>query len=915
VPDDARLSELLLDWQEQYDRGRDVPAAELCRQCPELAADLDRQIAVLRHVGGLVLEVAAGTPGPGENDTPASGADAGQRTWPYLRGRSTTDLPDIPGFDIRDKLGEGGMGVVYLARQVPLNRLVALKMILAGTLARREEKARFLSEAEAVAALQHPGIVQIHEFGTHDGLPYFSLEYCSGGSLAKKLAGTPLPPAEAAVTVERLARAMQAAHDAGVVHRDLKPGNVLLTADGTPKITDFGLAKRVEGDSGLTQSGAILGTPSYMAPEQATESRTVGPPADIYALGAILYECLTGRPPHKAATPLDTVLHVIEHEPAAVRRLNPKVPADLETICHKCLQKDPARRYPTAAALADDLGRWQRGEPITARPVGHTERAWRWCRRNPALAGSLAAVVVVVALGVVGLSVGLVKVDRLRRTAEGERDRAVAARAGTRDVLDMAVSGLTGDAAAAQKELSPELKKLFDAVLPYYEQFAAEPGEDREGLDRLAKAHDRLARIHLRLGNLDRAAAVHRKAGELYTRLVAENPQAPTLRARLAASFGDLALAYYKANRLPEAAAAWTRSLEAQEALAAQFPDDPSYRIDVGRTLSNLGVLYANQKDWPAAEDAFRRALAVKEKLANEAPKAVIYREDLAAARDNFGGLLKERGKPAEAEPYLRQAIADNRALNATIPRNPRLQQKLARSLANLADLLAATNRPADAETAFRQAIAIEESLASAFPGQVDYAVELANSYAGFGDLVLARGDTAGAVQWFSKAIDRLTPVVRAAPREVGARQLLVSNYRSRAAASVRLRQFAAALPDFDRALEFGGGSSANELRLGRADCLARFGRAAEAAAEVEKIASAKNVDAGTLYDCACALSVASAADDSAEAYAGRAVEFLRQAVGKGPVDVGHLLADDDLAPLRRRGDYAAFLWDLADSK
>ena len=265
----------------------------------------------------------------------------------------------VPGYEVLSELGRGGMGVVYKARQVKLGRLVALKMILSGGHAGEADLARFRTEAEAIARLQHPNIVQIYEVGEHGGLPFFSLEFCGGGSLEKKRGGTPLPPAEAAVLVETLARAMQAAHEKGVIHRDLKPANVLLAEDGTPKITDFGLAKKLD-EAGQTASGAVMGTPSYMAPEQAG-GQAVGPLADVYALGAVLYECLTGRPPFKAATNLDTILQVVSDEPVPPAQLQPKTPRDLETICLKCLHKDPEKRYPSAAAAGGRPG------PLAAR--------------------------------------------------------------------------------------------------------------------------------------------------------------------------------------------------------------------------------------------------------------------------------------------------------------------------------------------------------------------------------------------------------------------------------------------------------------------------------------------------------------------------------------------------------------------
>jgi formylglycine-generating enzyme required for sulfatase activity len=326
-------------------------------------------------------------------------------------------LPQVAGYAILGVLGSGGMGVVYEALQMPLRRVVALKMILHGDYAGASQRRRFQAEAEAIAALQHPHIVQVHEVGEHNGLPFFSMEYCGGGSLDRQLGGTPWEPRRAAVVVQTLAGAIEAAHRHGLVHRDLKPGNVLLTDDGTPKVTDFGLVKRLD-TPGLTQTGAVVGTPSYMAPEQASGNRDdVGPAADVYALGAILYELLTGRPPFKAATPMDTVFQVLYSEPVPVRHLQPKVPRDLETICHKCLQKEPQRRYASAAALAADLGRFLAGEPVQARPAGALERAIKWARRRPAAAALLAVTLfalVVLAILSVKLAVEADKAKKAR---------------------------------------------------------------------------------------------------------------------------------------------------------------------------------------------------------------------------------------------------------------------------------------------------------------------------------------------------------------------------------------------------------------------------------------------------------------------------------------------------------------------
>jgi WD40 repeat protein/predicted Ser/Thr protein kinase len=330
--------------------------------------------------------------------------------------------PTIAGYEVIRELGRGGMGVVYLAWQTGLGRLTALKMILAGEHCRPRDQARFRSEAEAVARLEHPNLVKIYEIGEWDGRPYFSMEYVDGGRLADSLCGKPWPARRATELVETIARAVHAAHARGVVHRDLTPNNVLLTADGQPKIVDFGLAKLTVGGACHTVSGDVLGTPTYMAPEQAGgRSKEVGPATDVYALGAILYEMLTGRPPFQAETALDTLAQVVAHEPVTPRRLQPKVPRDLATICLKCLNKEPTQRYGGARALADDLRRYLAGEPVRARPVGALSRAARWARRRPGLAALLGSFAL-------GVAVAFAAVTWEGRVARRAQRRAEAAR-------------------------------------------------------------------------------------------------------------------------------------------------------------------------------------------------------------------------------------------------------------------------------------------------------------------------------------------------------------------------------------------------------------------------------------------------------------------------------------------------------
>jgi serine/threonine protein kinase len=386
-------------------------------------------------------------------------------------GERLASYPKIPGYEILGELGRGGMGVVYKARQEKVNRLVALKMVLGSSCASPEARLRFLLEGEVLGRLQHPNIVQIYEVDTCEGQPYFALEYVEGGSLADLLKQhKSFAPQEAAALVETLARAVHFAHSNGVIHRDLKPANILLTrnpksepsnpkqiqniksetkaetkavsdllasdfgfvsdlrvriSDLVPKITDFGLAKQTQVGTGLTASGAVMGTPAYMAPEQAEgKGKQSTAATDVYALGAILYELLAGRPPFVADSPLDVIVKVVSEEPPSVSSLRAKLPRDLVTICHQCLQKEPTKRYATAEALADDLRRFLEDRPIHARPVTTSERVWRWCRRNRTVASLLITVLLVLVAGIIVATALALDARHKEGVARGEKDRA-----------------------------------------------------------------------------------------------------------------------------------------------------------------------------------------------------------------------------------------------------------------------------------------------------------------------------------------------------------------------------------------------------------------------------------------------------------------------------------------------------------
>jgi serine/threonine protein kinase/tetratricopeptide (TPR) repeat protein len=702
---------------------------------------------------------------------------------------SATTFRNFADYEVQGVLGRGGMGVVYKAWQKGLNRPVALKMILASEHAGSEHLARFRMEAEAAARLQHPNVTQIYEVGETNGHPFLALEYVEGGTLADKMDGTPQPPRPAAELLETLARAMHHAHERGIVHRDLKPANVLLLATeeasqgtdyGVPKITDFGLAKRLDVDVKQTQSGAILGTPCYMAPEQAAgKVGRVGPATDVYSLGAILYDLLTGRPPFKSSTLLDTLEQVKTVEPVPPARLEPKVPSDLQTICLKCLRKEPEKRYASAKALADDLRRFLNGEPIEARPTPVWERVLKWSRRRPAAA----ALVVVSILAIIGLLVGsgvysaAMRAGRdreanLRRLAEDNFRRAL-------DAIDEMLTEVGAVDLADVPQMEETRAKLLTRARDLFQKFPPEQSTDPAFQQVVARAYGRLGDIETLLNRQDEALAAYTQAIALGEQFAADSPADAGLRRELGRNYNNLGILLKNAKKLSAAEQRLNQALALRDQLASEFPDEPSYSQDLALSRYYLGAVLAQRSKLKDAEIAYHQALDLQEKLARRFPQESDYLRAWARTLNNLGKLLKPTKRKDEAAKYFTQAVDLQKELADTYPRIPAYRRELADSYNNLAIVVADGGRVDQAEATFRLALDLLKQLSFDFPRVPEYRYEWAVVYRMRGEKLYERKLVSEGQASFSEALKLLLDLWALYPKSGSYRQELAHTYQS----------------------------------------------------------------------------------------------------------------------------------------
>jgi serine/threonine-protein kinase len=824
----------------------------------------------------------------------------------------------VAGYEVLGVLGHGAMGVVYKARQRGLNRVVALKMILAGAHAGAHELDRFRTEAESVARIQHPHIVQIHEVGEADGRPYFSLEFVDGGSLARKIAGTPQPPREAAGLVRLLAGAMQHAHQAGIIHRDLKPGNILLKADGTPKIADFGLAKRLEQDGGQTQSGAILGTPNYMAPEQAEgKGSEVGPLADVYSLGAILYEMLTGRPPFRAPTMLETLEQVRSREPVAPTELQPKVPRDLETICLKCLQKDPRKRYADAGALAGDLGRFQNGEPIRARPVGRVERLWRWARRNPRLAllGAGTAVVLVawaVSMSLLAWELKLQKDSTEQARAEADRNAAVAADNEKKANANAARALENEKKANANADLARQ-----NAALALTRQTAA--------IQRVLQLGGRMQKkLNCRRLLEDSRPEIRALRDDLLgmlrqeTENMAKDVEAAGLTPFARLSAQQLLGALLKnLGQGEEALRQFRRGCDLAEKLARELPDNDKARANYGFMLQRLGEMELElNRDARLAREHFQKGRDLQQQVADRPHGRDYSKQDnqrlLSIADVNLGKATLELGDPAAARNFFQKARDLRTAWSEAEPKNVSARSYLAEAYLWLGIVNGHLDDEKAARAALDEALHICRELTEKFPNDFSFQADLADLLGHDGDAQLRLGQEAESEKTYQLSLEHLRAALAGHPDETSYRLQEVRTEEQLAVAAARTGRREESGKHYREALRL-----AEELlrvepnnltwQTARLRPLAYSGKEAEAARQADALCRQHPKSIPVLVDAArCYAACAGAAADPADRqrYLGKALDALRAAVAAGYKDRVGLTNDPHLAPVRETPDY-----------
>ncbi len=896
-----------------FDRAVELPAADR-------TAFLDRACGADDALRAEVEGLLAHDPGPPH----------GAPTLPLPRPWETGTASSLTGallgpYRVERPVGSGGMGSVYLATRVgDYHQQVAIKVIRSG-LDTAALVDRFRAERQALARLNHPHIARLLDGGTTpDGLPYLVMEYLDGRPIDAFCDAQRLPTRERVRLVRLVCAAVEHAHDNGIIHRDLKPSNVLMTADGGPKVVDFGLARILRGVPGavLTEPGAVLGTPGYMPPEQAGgDPEAVGPAADVYALGAILYELLTGRPPFRAETPLATLKQVLTEEPLPPSRLHPHLPRDLETICLRCLQKDPHRRYPGAAALADDLGRFLDGRPVLARRSPWWERVGKWARRRPAVAsllmvGTLAAVALVV-LGTIFNA----------RLAE-ERDQARAHQAQAQRNLAAALQAVRQHLLLVSRhprlrvhDLDELRQTLLEKAVTLCEEITSRPAPDPEAEALQGRAYLLLALIRSETGRREEAVRLQEKGLAIFERLGRDRPEVNEYRDDRATSLNNLGNWHLLAGRFQEADAAFRQAETGYRELVAARPSDPNYRHGLAGTWNNLGALALARGKHQDALAWQGKAVPVREALVRDLPWVAEYRHQLGVSLFNQAMAQERLEKYADAVGSYRRALATLEPLAAKGGTLPEHLGSLARTRLFLGDLYGAMNRTADAEPLLRQALAGYEALARDHPAVSAHAVGLGMSHSNLGRFLTHRKNRhEEAIASFDRAAAILERVVKAEPQHADAHTVLVATLRHRVHACRQLGRHADALQTLDRVVALIRGPRQVQVRAERAYVLTELGRWAEATAAAAELAKGALLpddaeELARVFGRAAAFARREGRAAEALEKAGCGLALLRRAATGGafatPERIHALTTEDAFAGLRDHPGWIPFLKEL----
>jgi serine/threonine protein kinase len=771
---ESSLDEILTAYLESVEAGSEPDRTELLARYPEWAEALGKFFADQDRFASFFRPVHAATT--------LCTAIAHQGEAPAQLASMPVPGTRFGDYELLEEIGRGGMGVVFKARQVSLSRTVALKMILAGHLAGPADIQRFRLEAESAAQLDHPNIVPIHEVGAEKGVHYYTMKLVEGDNLSTwKHSRATAASAEihVALLLATVADAVHHAHQRGVLHRDLKPANILLDPEGQPHVADFGLAKRLwqtGGASAATPSGATIGTPSYMSPEQALGSNRATTAADVYSLGCILYELLTSHPPFRAETPLATLLEVLERSPQKPSELRSGLNRDLETICLMCLEKEPTRRYVSAGELADELRRFASGEPIEARPASQLERMNRWCRKQPLLAATLAALIVV------GLSAfALVtwqwqraehnfRISKLHEEAAGRekekaRQQLLLAEERFEDahaLVDAFCLRLSEDRLKHLSGTQRIRKDLLEGGSRYYRKFLLQKGNDPALRRQLARAHHSLATVLVVLGAAGEALEQLRTALGLYDQLLAEAPGAE-LHAQRARTLNDIALIHSRAGRWREAIDCFGQAQGVLKSLAANAPKDMKAQTDLAGVLSNTGNLYRAQGNLSAALKYIRRGLELRLRIAASEPENDVFQTALAITYLNYGNLHVALNRSKEAWDCYVRARCINEQLVKRHPGDAALQRNLAQILKLIGEHQRLNGSPIEARKTLKEARERLERLVGANPGVVDFERELAEIYRQLGHLNLsAKKDEA--LGWYRQGTSLLEKALARQP-------------------------------------------------------------------------------------------------------------------------------------------------------